>query len=109
MTKFNFTNEFEFKHIFINDLSNKSAIYSFWYKNLNLPLYIGETENLKRRMKEYYSGGHNDDLDQYLNTQIRRKFIRVKYFFCPINELKKLEEDYIKFHNPSLNKEKKRK
>ena len=109
MTKFEFKYEFEFKHIFINDLVDKSAIYSFWYKNLNLPLYIGETENLRRRMKEYYARGHNDDLDQYLKIQMRRKFIKVKYFFCPTKELKKAEDNYIKFHNPTLNKEKKRK
>ena len=109
MEKFKFLYEFDFKHIFINDLNEKSAIYSFWYKNLSLPLYIGETKNLKRRMKEYFAGGHNDDLDQYLNTKTRRKFIRVKYIFCHENKLKDTEDKYIFFFNPKLNKDKIRK
>ena len=109
MSQLSFSFEFDFKHIFINDLSERSAIYSFWYKNLNLPLYIGETENLKRRMKEYFNGGHNDDLDSYLNTKKRRQFIKVKYNFCPIKDLKKTEDNYIFFFNPKLNKDKVRK
>ena len=109
MENFKFTHEFDFKHIFINDLNEKSAIYSFWFKNLNLPLYIGKTENLRRRMKEYFSGGHNEDLDQYLNKKKRREFIKVKYIFSPENKLKDTEDSYIFFFNPKLNKDKIRK
>ena len=43
-------------------------------------------------MKEYFSGGHNEDLDQYLNKK-RREFIKVKYIFCPENKLKILRID----------------
>ena len=57
-------------------------------------------------MKEYFVGGHNDDLDQYLSTKTRRKFIRVKYIFCPENKLKDTEDKYIFFFNPKLNKDK---
>ena len=40
MENFKFTHEFDFKHIFINDLNEKSAIYSFLFKNLNLFSFI---------------------------------------------------------------------
>ena len=104
-----FKKKFEFKHIYINDLEETSAIYSFWFKDLSFPIYIGKTENLRRRMKEYFSGGHNEDLDQYLNKKKRREFIKVKYLFCPENKLKDTEDRYIFFFNPKLNKDKIRK
>ena len=101
-----FKKKFEFKHIFINDLEEESAIYSFWFKDLTFPIYIGKTENLRRRMREYFSGGHNYDLDNYLNNKKRRKYVCVKYFYCEIKELFKIEEKCIFFFNPKLNKDK---
>ena len=107
--KVEFTNIFPFRHIYINDLLNKPAIYSFWFKEVSQPLYIGKTEKLRRRMFEYYRGGHNLDLDMYLRIEKKRKFIRVKYFNCAMNLLVKKEEDYIFWLNPKFNKDKKRK
>tara|TARA_A100001015_G_scaffold20607_1_gene23595 strand:- start:1044 stop:1379 length:336 start_codon:yes stop_codon:yes gene_type:complete len=104
-----FKKKFEFKHIYINDLEETSAIYSFWFKDLSFPIYIGKTENLKRRMKEYFSGGHNYDLDNYLNNKKRRNHVYVRFFFCEIKELFKIEEKCIFFFNPKLNKDKIRK
>ena len=104
-----FSKKFEFKHIYINDLEETSAIYSFWFKDLIFPLYVGKTENLKRRMKEYFRGGHNKELDDYLNNIKRRKFIQIRYFYCNKEKLTNKEDKCIFFFNPRLNKEKIRK
>jgi len=104
-----FSKKFEFKHIFINDLEETSAIYSFWFKSLTFPLYVGKTENLKRRMREYFRGGHNKELNDYLNNLKRRKHVHIRYFYCNKEQLTNEEDKCILYFNPKLNKEKIRK
>lgn len=78
-----FVNKLFFKHSNIDLLDKNSiVIYSFWIKNLSKPLYIGQTNNFRRRMMEYWRGSHNDLLNSYIRIRKIRENMVIKYFFC---------------------------
>lgn len=88
----------------INTYAPSSAgIYTFWHKKNCI--YVGRSNNIKKRIKEHYVSCHNDYLSLWLNTYTRCivvKYIKLEDF--PSNMvLSKIESKFILYLNPNTN------
>lgn len=94
----------EFNEENIKKLQNKGGVYRLSVKHKNgdwIVFYIGKSEDLKRRLLEYLSGG---DGDECVQKRIKNKYVSFKYAYVDSEEDRKnIEYTLYKNYNPECN------
>jgi excinuclease UvrABC nuclease subunit len=93
--KLNWSNSIPFNRNSINSVPENSGIYMFTNPDIDAPVYIGETGNLRQRFQQYLNG----------ENQCVTLFARYFRFKLEPNHLtrKKEEEDLIRRYKPKCN------
>ena len=92
-----------FSYNYHNRINNQiKGVYVFWLHNCCL--YVGQSENISRRMYQHRMTEHNRKLERYLKAFPRE--IEVSYFVLPDKseaEILKFEQKIIRLLRPITN------
>ena len=66
-----------FGHLFYEHVDEESGLYCFWLRGVCL--YIGESDNLRRRLKEHCESEDNPILVEYFKTYSGEIMVAVTY------------------------------
>ena len=92
-----------FDYDFHNHLNNSSGLYCFWLRNSCL--YVGMSEDLKRRIAQHSHKEDNPELIKYFRTCPDEIKISIVYLNLTTNKLRDIESRAILELHPVANRQ----
>ncbi|KJF17592.1 GIY-YIG nuclease family protein [Acidithrix ferrooxidans] len=85
------------------DPKNRTGI-NLLLSSLYYVIYVGKSNDLRKRLKEHIKASHNPDLSRYIRGLDTNSTIDFWCFTCPAEQLNEAESHLISLLNPATNK-----
>lgn len=95
------TGQRPFDYLFYNQVRGAGGLYGFWLRSTCL--YVGMSENLRRRIAEHCKNEANVDLKTYVSSCPGEIMISIVYVDASADQLRRLESAAIRELRPVTN------